>query len=364
MISINWIAKKPTLYNNFLFNAVSGDSAFDLTVHFIEKWDSNHPWQEEIKQDFPSRVFEKRSGLDWNLLQLALRETQTFFILGGFWFNPTVIALTYLLTVLKRPFALWTDTPNVKKQRQLFKRLGRNILLKHYFRNAHRVMGTGEVALRALEQTGCPYGKLVNFPFFVDLERFKPPIDRKVKEPVVLVSSGRLDNSHKGYDLAIRALSVLKQRSGCEFTYRIAGTGKDEQQLRTLVEQGGIAKNVEFVGWVEDSQLRDFYRSGHIFLHPSHFDPFPVSVLEAMASGLAVVGSDQAGSIVERIISGKNGLVHRSNDVEDLATKLSYLIGSPDEVLRLGSAARRTAEEWPVERALKILKQDIISIQN
>ena len=338
VIRIHWIARKPTPYNNFLLRSISADPEIDLNVHFIHNWMPNHPWQEELSQEFSSRVFHKSAGLDRHLLQVALRESQSFFILGGFWFDSTVIALAQLLGVLKRPFALWTDTPNVKKQRWFIKRVGRDILLKQYFIHAYRIMGTGNIALQALEQMGCPSHKLVNFPFFVDLEQLKPTYDtnQSINKPLVFVSSGRLDNAHKGYDLAISALGLARQRTNAEFIYRIAGTGKDEQCLRALAEKHEIADRVEFLGWLESSQIREFYRSGHVLLHPSHFDPFPVSVLEAMAAGLAVIGSDQAGSVVERVNPGKNGFIHQAGNMQDLADKIVQLLTVPDQVLKLG----------------------------
>lgn len=362
MVKIHWLARKPNPYNNYLFGAVSADPEIDLKVHFMQHLNQNHPWKQEIRQDFNSRVFETIAGLDRELLLNTLREPQSFFILGGFWYDPTVIVIAQCLSILGRPFALWTDTPNISKQRQIFKRQMRDLLLSTYFKNAYRIMGTGEVALKSLEQIGCPRHKLVNFPFFVDLEKFKPPVRRVINAPLVFLSSGRLDNAHKGYDLAIEALGLVKQRTGYNFVYRIAGTGKDEKQLRALVKQYDLEDRVEFVGWLEDEELNSFYHSGHVLLHPSHFDPFPVSVLEAMAAGLTVVGSDQAGSVVERIVSGENGLVHRCGDVEDLADKIVFLLQNPTEVIRFGNAARQTSEEWPVSRALHILKKDIIKV--
>ncbi len=94
-----------------------------------------------------------------------------------------------------------------------------------------------------------------------------------------------------------------------------------------------------------------------VFIHfvPS-LDPFPVAVLEAMAAGLPVIGSDMAGSVVERVKNGENGFVISSTDVEGLAESIIKFIINPSLVENMGYAARQTAEEWPVERAEQVIK--------
>ena len=78
---------------------------------------------------------------------------------------------------------------------------------------------------------------------------------------------------------------------------------------------------VKLLGWIDYRDLPSFYNSGHLFLHPSRFDPFPNAVLEAMSCGLPVLGSDQAGSVIERVIDNENGLIFQSEDVERSLSK-------------------------------------------
>jgi glycosyltransferase involved in cell wall biosynthesis len=221
-------------------------------------------------------------------------------------------------------------------------------------------MGTGAPAVAALAQMGCPTEKLVNFPFVVDLDTFRPssapPPAGGAGAPLVFLSSGRLSNALKGYDLAIKALALVRQRTGLDFRYRLAGDGPDKESLQALARTSGIEDRVEFAGWLEPSQLPDFYRSGQLFLHPSHFDPFPNAVLEAMASGLVVIGSELAGSVADRIVDGKNGFIHRANNVEDLAARIGFIVDDANVIGEISRKARLTAEQWPVARALQAIR--------
>jgi glycosyltransferase involved in cell wall biosynthesis len=359
---LHWVAVQPTPYNDYLFRSLAGDPAVDLTVHFTRSSLGTHPWQSSLGKGFPSRSSPRARGVDTALLRLAVRSKDAFFIVAG-WNDPTKVALLETLVALRRPFAIWTDTPNLYRHRPTVKAVVRAKFLAHCFRHAHAVMGTGRPAMSALLKMGCPESKLVNFPFVVDLDAYCPedqiPGCAEVGNPVFL-SSGQLLNSHKAYDLAIRALATLSTYPEMQqFRYCIAGVGPDRECLEALARASGILDHVEFVGWLEPSQLRMLYRSGQIFLHPSNFDPYPNAVLEAMASGLLVIGSDAAGSVADRIVNGVNGLAHRSGDLADLVAKILYALREPEQVRSMRSKARETMSEWPVHEAISVVRQVI-----
>lgn len=356
---LHWVCPQPTPYNDFLFRSLSADPAIDLTVHFMEPTLPSHPWKSQMALGFISRTYKRTFGIDWHLLHLAARDKKSFFIIGG-WHEPTVISLINLLISAHHPFAIWTDTPNLKQQRNPVKAWLRNIWLQRIFTHARYIMGTGGPALAALEEMNCHKDKLVNFPYFIDLDIFVPltgSIKRDLNDRIIFLSSGRLVNSHKGYDLAIRALAIAKERAmNIHFLYKIAGVGPDKGALESLAKQVGILENMEFLGWLEPGFLPDFYRSGHIFLHPAQFDPYGNSVIEAMACGLPIIGSDRTGAIIDRIENMKNGLIHYSNDANDLAEKIMYMFSHVEKLNAMGKAARHTVELWPVSKGIEKIK--------
>lgn len=176
------------------------------------------------------------------------------------------------------------------------------------------------------------------------------------------ISSGRLQNDRKGHDLALRAFALVAHKRGFNGEYLIAGTGPDETRLRELSQALGLEEQVRFLGWVEPDALADLYRSCHVLVHPSPVhDPFPNAVLEAMASGLAILGSDVSGSVLDRVEQGVNGLIHRAGDVTQLADHVEYLLANPEVVERMGQRARETALRWPVERGVEIVRQMVLA---
>jgi len=362
---LHWVCAQPTPYNDFLFRSLAEDPEIDLTVHFMESALPSHPWKSQMARGFKSRTYKCVCGLDWHLLRLAMLDKESLFIIGG-WHEPTVISLINLLIMSGRFFAIWTDTPNLDQKRNPIKALLRDVWLQRVFTHARYVMGTGIPALLALEKMQCDKRKLINFPYCIDLDLFKPQTEvraRKANNPPVFLSCGRLVNSHKGYDLAVKALAIAKKRGLVgNFLYKIAGAGPDKEVIKSIAHEVGVQNHLEFVGWLEPNDLPGFYMAGDVFLHPARFDPYGNSVIEAMACGLPVVGSDRTGAVIDRIEHMRNGVIHKFNDVDDLAEKIIYLLRYRERLSSIGMEARSTVESWPASMAVKTIKSMIANI--
>jgi glycosyltransferase involved in cell wall biosynthesis len=358
-MSLHWLCPLPTHYHAHLFRAVASEVGAPLTVHFLRTGRSSHPWQTTLDGGFSARVIERRLGLDRVLHWIAEREPQSLFVVAG-WHGTVAMALLAHLMLRGRPFCIWTDTPNLSARRPPAKAVLRTIWLRTVLRSATAVLGTGRPAVAALHELGVAPERLYDFPFAVDLDAFHPGV-RTVRpgahRELVFLSVGRLVNRLKGFDVALRALASLRTTSNRPFKYRIAGSGPDRDALESLATELGIRDAVEFVGWIEARDLPTFYGSGDVLLHPARSDPFPNVVLEAMACGIPVVGSEAAGSVVDRVQDGVNGFVHRSGDEVSLAAILQRVAARPAMLTHLGERARARAAEWPVQRNVAVLRQ-------
>ena len=86
--------------------------------------------------------------------------------------------------------------------------------------------------------------------------------------------------------------------------------------------------------------MAKFYRDSDVFCLPSWWEAMPLSLLEAMASGLPVVASDVGD--VARVVGddGATGIVVRPHSAEQLTSALEQLLADPEEARRMGAAAR------------------------
>jgi glycosyltransferase involved in cell wall biosynthesis len=158
---------------------------------------------------------------------------------------------------------------------------------------------------------------------------------------------GRLEK-RKGVETLFKAIPlVLKEVQDTQFHIvgsdtNLAPNGGSYREF--LLQNLGkkYHKNVRFVGYVDDKELKDFYRNCDIFVAPSLYESFGLIYLEAMAWGKPVIGCDTGGA-PEIIEDGETGILIPPEDVNALA---GAIINHKDEKLRakIGEKGRRKVE--------------------
>jgi glycosyltransferase involved in cell wall biosynthesis len=124
----------------------------------------------------------------------------------------------------------------------------------------------------------------------------------------------------------------------------LVGGGPHRQQLERFF--AGLP--VKFVGYLTGEPLSRAYASSDIFVFPSAFESFGLVLLEAMASGIAVVSS-RVGGAQDLIEEGVSGYTVAVNDVEALICAVERIVSEDGRLRSMGAAARRHAEQqsWP-----------------
>lgn len=351
---LHWVQDSPSPYNASLFRALAAAPEIDLTVHYLRGAIGDRPWQTSMTDGYPWREFVRTAGVDRELLRIAGADRDSLLLVSS-WYDPTTQLAITTRVLRGLPLAIWTDTPNTVRARHPLKAALRAGWLRWVFGQADAVLGTGTPALAVLRAMGCPEARLVNFPYFIDTDRYAPAPARAAP-PLVFVSSGRLHRD-KGYDLALRALADAYAGRPSGFRYRIAGVGPAEAELRELAAALGIADRVEFLGWVEPAALAALYTASDVLLHPARYEPYGVTVVEGLASGLVVIGSSATAAVQDRIRAGANGLVHRTDDARDLAAQIAAVRDDAPRRAALGRAARAEADAWPLARAVGIVRE-------
>ena len=133
----------------------------------------------------------------------------------------------------------------------------------------------------------------------------------------------------KGMDLVVPAFAeVLKAYP--ETQLLIVGDGSLRASMEEQATQLACADHIRFVGRQPQEELSQWYSQMDIVLMPSRSEGFGLTAIEAMAHGCVMVASD-VGGLPEVVRDGICGLLHRTEDVADMAAKISTLIG--DEAL-------------------------------
>jgi glycosyltransferase involved in cell wall biosynthesis len=202
----------------------------------------------------------------------------------------------------------------------------------------HRIVRTAEAVvcpsptLERLIRAKVPMARTVVIPNGFDESRFAPDRPRR---PRILVVS-RLYR-RKGVATVIEAFLGL----ATAFELHIVGDGPELADLRA---RAGKRRDIVFHGWIDnaDARLRDLYETSSIFALVSEAENFPLCLLEAMASGLAIVTS--AGTGCADVV-GAAGVLVRPGDVAALRAALADLTSDHERARELGRAARARLEQ-------------------
>jgi glycosyltransferase involved in cell wall biosynthesis len=143
----------------------------------------------------------------------------------------------------------------------------------------------------------------------------------------------------KGFDEAILAFAMLRE-SVPQADLVLVGEGSERPKLEQMVEAMGLGSAVRFVGWQRD--VRSWLDGFDVFIHPSRNEPFGLSVLEASAAGVPVVGYDEDG-VSEIVVHGETGLLARPGDVRALGNALVRLCRDRELRESMGRAAQARA---------------------
>ncbi len=365
--------KLPVPYHDDLFRALHAHPGVRLQVYHLWRGSDRRPWKVTLGTGYPNYYLRPRLGVDWRAVRDAVRERDALFVVGD-WAHLPSLAIVLARKLLGAPVALWVDTPQEHLARPPLKRMLRKAFLRSWVPRVDAILASGRPARRALrEHFDVPDERIVDYQFVVDLDwpdrvradaaareraaRWRERVGC-AEDGVVFLVSGTIDLATKGQDVAVRAFARAASRSRTRIGLLMAGAAPrhlahEERALQRLVSELGVGDRVAMLGWLEPEEMAAAYLACDVLLHPSRRDAFPLAVIEAMAWGRPVVGTSVAGSVEERVRHGRNGFVVPPDDVEATAEAMVE-VARAETLRRLSSEARRTAEQWPMERAVGI----------
>ncbi len=361
-----WLCPEFTPYHEVLFRALAADPEISLRVEVMMGPTQTHPYEPLTHRPYEWGVADPVARVDRDLIGRTLKERDIWVVVASY-VKSTLMAAMQALSKEKRKFLYYTDTPlpqdvewnrDRPRRRSWLRRLARGHRLHWIFRQAHRVLATGHPGVDAVVSLGCPLEKAVVFPFWVDLScRRKGPA--QTAETHMLLSVGQLVY-RKGCDIAIEGLGKALQAGKLNgVRLHFVGDGPERRHLEELAKEKGLSNQVVFHGWLQPPEVMEKLKQAAALIHTARWDPFPVVVLEAMANGLPVLGSDKSGSVMDRVEDGVSGFIHRTGDSEQLAQQISEIFSDSDRLSGMGAAARSKAEEWPPELGVEIIKNII-----
>ncbi|WP_069807471.1 glycosyltransferase family 4 protein [Vulcanisaeta thermophila] len=148
----------------------------------------------------------------------------------------------------------------------------------------------------------------------------------------------------KGPDLVLAAFrELLKWDWNLKLV--VAGDGPMREYLMRLAYEWGIWQKVYFTGRVDDETLYSLLKVSDLAILPSRYEPFGITILEAMAAGAVVITTDVGGP-GEIVHNWYNGVKVRPNNVEDIVNAAKVLLTNEELRRQISRNARASVEAW------------------
>ena len=166
------------------------------------------------------------------------------------------------------------------------------------------------------------------------------PLERPPREHVTILFVGWLTAAKGIYDLVDAAALVGQQDARVRFV--VAGSGMTDQEtasVRAAIDQRGLQNVVRLCGVVTGADKQRLFADADVLYLPTHWDAFPVVVLEAMAAGLPVV-STCVGGLPSMVEPGQGALLGPVGDAPRQAEHLLTLAAAPAQRQAMGRVNR------------------------
>jgi len=179
----------------------------------------------------------------------------------------------------------------------------------------------------------------------VDTERYLMREKTEAGEELRLITVASL-YWIKNQQMTINAVCDLR-KAGYHVVLTLVGDGQDRDKIQELINNRSANDFIKMVG--KKSNVSEYLLSSDVYISSSKTEGLPLSILEAMSSGLPVIATN-AGGTKDIVHDGINGLLIPVDDIEALKKSIMSICDNKNLYSSYSIEARKTAEEWNVNR--------------
>ena len=223
------------------------------------------------------------------------------------------------IIVEHRSYFVWST----EEARKLIKPYYLSYFEKAY-RNCYRIVLVSGSQLKGLKAL-FPWieEKTMVIPNMIREDMFLPPSVPRKTEPFIFCWAGRMEHV-KGLDILLKAVQILKNRSGTRFSVRLAGRGTLKNVLLQMTKDLELDDRVHFLGRLSREEMQTEMQDSNCFVLPSRYEAFGIVLIEAMATGLPVIATRSGGP--DTIVTRECGLLIETENSLQLAEAMERII--------------------------------------
>lgn len=206
-------------------------------------------------------------------------------------------------------------------------------LKKIYSKKIDKIISPSEFYKLKLIQDGIQEDKVEAIHNFINIDDYNV----KVEDEGYALYYGRIIKE-KGIMTLLNAFKNIKKHK-----LYIAGTGPDVEKVEKYIKENNMADRVELLGFLDSKDVKAYVRKARFIVVPSiWYENCPYSVLETLAMGKPIIGSN-LGGIPELVQNEKTGLIYKYNNEKELEEKMNYLFENKEKALEFGKNSKEVA---------------------
>jgi glycogen synthase len=193
-------------------------------------------------------------------------------------------------------------------------------------------------------------------------------IDRRKlchQESVRLLFAGRVVDV-KGLHILIEALPIIDDRMppGIALEVNVVGDTQDREysdELRRRIAELGYGKSVHFRPPVPEWLMRSLFNEHDIYVFPSLYEPFSLTLIHGLAAGIPTIASSVGGN-TEIVADGRSGILVEKNNPLELADAVVRLVEEPELRARLSEGGQRSAKRFTFQRMVGRIATELLHV--
>ncbi len=235
-----------------------------------------------------------------------------------------------------------------------------SLLLLSFFKRRLHHHALSEYAKKFLENFYNPK-KITHIIHGINLGKFYSTEGNKKSERILkFIYIGFLDDIHKGVSILLKAIeNFLKECENPQVIFEFCGMGPLESAVKKLELK--FPKYLKFYGYIDNDEIANYYKQNDVFLFSSRVEPFPRTIMEALASKLIIICSKTIGSI--ELLKGKNFAFfiddHNPREIKKKINEIYDIwLKNPQKIKELQEAARKyLIQNYSITQEVKMFKK-------
>lgn len=206
---------------------------------------------------------------------------------------------------------------------------------KIYTKQIEKIITPSELYKKKLEEDGIASKKIEVLHNFIDMDDYNV----KIEDKGYALYYGRIIKE-KGVLNLIKAFKNIKNHQ-----LYIAGDGPDIEKVEKYIKENKLEEKITLLGFLNSNEVKEYVRKARFIVVPSvWYENCPYSVLETLAMGKPIIGSN-LGGIPELVKNNETGLIYKYDNINELTDKIKELFENKDKAEELGKNAKKMAKE-------------------